>query len=345
MNLTDNMYKILLGGFMARVNLNEIPELIDSGKISRKAALQKLSVFVLQEKKIFGLHNYDDDFRSEVIVTLLEKGTDIFDSFNPKYGSFFTYFFCLIKGIIQTLLKDFSRKELRDNVFINESITTYSEKEEAYNSIDYNDFEKPKIPYSYKKIEPKALELACKSGTYHIKRYLDTTDIKNQNEELRKNLKKLPPFIADKIVIVLALKSAYYITGRQIELLCEMFNLDKNMLYSLIQQLKDELSSRGERKLELENRRNAAYFHHQKYTHQINKLNDSSKINAKYKKIEIKQKYQKKTDSWMNLTKQLQNGTINLRPTNKSIAKVLGLCERQISHYLLTAQKLGVDFI
>ena len=122
-----------------------------------------------------------------------------------------------------------------------------------------------------------------------------------------------------------------------------MFKLDKNMLFDLIQQLKNEITKKDSRKNLIDERRNAAYFHHKKYTKQINKLESSSKINASYNKVALAQKYAKKTDSWINLTKKLQNGKINLRPTNKSIAKLLGLCERQISHYLLTAHKLGVE--
>ncbi|MCR4734279.1 MAG: hypothetical protein K5829_04660 [Treponema sp.] len=327
---------------MSTKNLNEIPEMIASGKISKETALQKLAIFVMKEGKVFGLQKYDEDFRSEIIVNLLEKGTSIFDSFNPNYGSFFTYFFCLIKGIAQSLLKEYSRKDIKENVFYSESVMSYHDKEEAYRNINYRDFEKPKIPYSYKKIEAKALEIACKSGTYHIKKYIDSSAATQENEILRENLKKLPSSIADKIVLVLALKAAYYITDSQINLICEMFKLDKNLLYNLIQQLKDQLLTREIRKTELENRRNAAYFHHKSYTQQINKLDASYKVNAIYNKISIKQKYTKKTNSWKHLTEQLQNGTLNLRPTNKSIAKVLGLCERQISHYLLTAQKLGL---
>lgn len=327
---------------MSHVNLNEIPELINSGKISRKAALQKLSVFVMNEGNIFGLQKFDDDFKSEVIINLLEKGTEIFDSFNPKYGSFFTYFFCLIKGITQTLLKNHSKKEIHENVFLNECITEYPEKVEAYKNINYNDFEKPKIPFSYKKIEPKSLELACKSGTYHIKRYIDKNAHKEKNEDFRENLKKLPPCIAGKVVIVLALKASYYITDNQIETICEMFNLEKAMIYGLIQELKDELIARNERKKKMENRRNSAYFHHKTCNAQIKKLEESGKPDIYYNRMTIQKKYIKHTDNWFHLTKMLQEGIINLRPTNKAIAKVLGLCERQISHYLLIAQNLGL---
>ena len=330
---------------MSKLNLNSIPEIIEAGTLSKKAALNKLSVFLLNEGHVFGLHKYDDDFKSEIIVALLEKGIEIFDSFNAKYGSFSTYFFCLVKGLVQTNLKNHSRKSCQENVFFTECAMEYSEKEKAYGAIIHNDLEKPKIPYSYKKIDSKALEIACKSGTYHIKKYIEDDKKDGNREVLRKNLKRIPSSTADKIILVLALKYSYYLTTHQIETICEMFNIDKTILYDLIQQLKNNLESRENKKDKIEEKRNAAYFFHKRYKQQKIKLEEAEGINLNYTKMILEKKYKNQTKNWERLNKILQKGVVKLRPTNKAIAEVLGLCERQISHYLLQARKLGLNVL
>ena len=53
-------------------------------------------------------------------------------------------------------------------------------------------------------------------------------------------------------------------------------------------------------------------------------------------------KYDKQTNTWKTLNQQLKKGIINIRPTNKAIAKALGMCERQISFYIKNAYLLGL---
>jgi hypothetical protein len=38
--------------------------------------------------------------------------------------------------------------------------------------------------------------------------------------------------------------------------------------------------------------------------------------------------------SWKRLNKKLASGCIMLRPTNRTIAKYMGICERQVAYYL-----------
>ena len=53
-----------------------------------------------------------------------------------------------------------------------------------------------------------------------------------------------------------------------------------------------------------------------------------------YKYWELEKKYLKHTQLWISLNKKLKDGVINIRPTNKAIADVLGICERQVSYYI-----------
>ncbi|WP_455157285.1 hypothetical protein [Treponema socranskii] len=51
-------------------------------------------------------------------------------------------------------------------------------------------------------------------------------------------------------------------------------------------------------------------------------------------------KYRKQTESWKHKNKELRESRWRVCPTNKMIANILGICERQVSHYITRAQKL-----
>ena len=55
---------------------------------------------------------------------------------------------------------------------------------------------------------------------------------------------------------------------------------------------------------------------------------------SKLKEKEIRYK-----NKWKNLNKSFEKGLLNLRPTNKTIADLLGICERQVTYCLSCARK------
>ena len=77
---------------MRKLNLNLIPDMLQKNEVTRKEALNLLCEFILSDKPVFGLIKFDEDFVSELILRILERGTVIFDSFNPESGSFIPIF-------------------------------------------------------------------------------------------------------------------------------------------------------------------------------------------------------------------------------------------------------------
>ena len=98
---------------MTKLNLNLIPDMLQKKEVTRKEALNLLCEFILSDSPVFGLIKFDEDFISELILRILERGTVIFDSFNPNSGSFFTYFFKYVQSVKFHLLKELSIKELK----------------------------------------------------------------------------------------------------------------------------------------------------------------------------------------------------------------------------------------
>ena len=115
---------------MNYLNLNLIPSKIKNNEISQKDALNLLSEFLQENGPVFGLHKYDDDFRSELTLMLLEKGNRIFDLYDENVASFFTYFYKFIQGLKLNLLKRTTINQ------INESIALEQSKENYYNTIN-----------------------------------------------------------------------------------------------------------------------------------------------------------------------------------------------------------------
>ena len=56
-------------------------------------------------------------------------------------------------------------------------------------------------------------------------------------------------------------------------------------------------------------------------------------LNYKYEKLE--KKHEK---NWKNLNKSFEDGHLYLRPTNKTVANIMGICERQVAYYIRTAK-------
>ena len=45
------------------------------------------------------------------------------------------------------------------------------------------------------------------------------------------------------------------------------------------------------------------------------------------------------TQNWKRLNRAFENGLLYLRPTTKTVANLMGICERQVSYYINTAKK------
>lgn len=328
---------------MKQFELNQIPERIKSGEISKGFAIQELAMYLSKNPTLFGLKKKDEDFKSEVILLLLEKGESTIELYDSNYGSFFTYFFCFVKSLTNAVTRKRASSNVKEYHSISECITGYEQNEENYSKIDYHDFERPKVPYAYKQISSEALQIAYKTNHYGISTFLSKTTDDDELAQLKEKLKLVSPSMAERILLVLALKSAYYITDKQINTISQICSINSEQLFEIIQKLRQDLVTREIHKAQLELRRNKAYYHHKKYKNRLEwEINNKDDVSDIEKSILIS-KYKKQTENWIKLNEKLKKGTINIRPTNKVIAEVLGICERQVSYYIKNANILGLE--
>lgn len=303
---------------MRKFNLNLIPDMLQKNEVTRKEALNLLCEFILSDKPVFGLIKFDEDFVSELILRILERGTVIFDSFNPESGSFYTYFFKYVQSVKFHLLKELSINELKYKHVVELS------KEDLYIS-DTNCTYYPS-------------KSMIKNEEKNIDEILNKSDI--YPKDFLKLIKKHPRGY-EKLILVLALKSSYNITETNINMIASCCNIDKEKLQEIVDYLNDKLECKLTRKRKLEEKRNSVYFYKKKYEHQIKKLSEEVKEDNKYVSESLTEKYNRKYEKWGNLNKKLNNSSHFLKPTNKEIANVLGLCERQVNYYIKALKNIN----
>lgn len=325
---------------MIKEDIEKIPELVKSGKKSWEQVCHELVVFIICNKPMFGLHKYDEDFISDFIIQFLVRGPEALAEFREEKGAFLSYLFCMIKNIIISLQKKATMSTRIEYHNVNECIIEYEHKAEAYMHINYKDIEQPKVPFIYHPVSPEDFQIACKTDSYQIKRIINSNESEFEND-IKEKLKGYSPKMIKNILMVLALKSSYYITDDQVEKISKLLCIDKAKMQCVIQELKNQMNSRVLHKEKIEIRRNRAYFNHRTIRDQI-KWNDLNFSEPEYENYKLNKKYEKSTKNWATLNHQLEEGKINIRPTTKLIAKILGISPRQVTYYQTTARRLGI---
>lgn len=298
---------------MKQSEINALPEKLQLGLISEKEVILAICNFIMKNAPVFGLQKYDEDLRQDILLDLVERGHHIIHLYNPELGDFFTFIYCFICTLINTRIKKYALLSMRDKLNYEESILNYEEKEVQYTQIDYKSFELPKVPYSHKKLDP--------------------ADLQKMVQELSLNHH-------EKKVIILALKSSYYLTDDQIQRICKIYHIKKECFYTLVQHCKNSLSKKSEKRTIAEKRRNYAYYHHKRYRTIIQNLDDdltSSQTDLFKENLKVKELKHRK--NWNKLNNSFEKGFLYLRPSTKTVANLMGICERQVNYYINCAKK------
>lgn len=291
---------------------NDLPNQYAQGKVSDHQVIEILCSFVTENAPLFGLQKFDEDCRQEIILGIIEKGRHIISVYNPKIGDFFTFFYCHVCSLINTLIKKNANAYIHKRLKIIECINTACEEEAKYLKIDFQNFEIKKAPLTRKQMTPS---------------------------QMQEVLRQLELDTNDKKIIILALKSSYYLTDEQIERLCRIYKIKPEHFYDMVQYCKDSIQKKSEKRAKTQERRNFSYYHHRRYKTLLEDMlkepesEQNEILNYKYEKLE--KKHEK---NWKNLNKSFEDGHLYLRPTNKTVANIMGICERQVAYYIRTAK-------
>ncbi|EID84486.1 hypothetical protein MSI_20340 [Treponema sp. JC4] len=293
---------------MLEIELNELPELMHKGKISRNQALNYLAEFIFRNYPIFGLHKYDEDFREEIILDFLEKGGIVIDSYNKSIGNFFPYFYSQVTSMISKNLKKRARRSIDEFTTIHEEykkILMNKNKYEAYKPLLCADVTPP---YARKMVSVEDLRSALQG--YTSKR--------------------------DKVLIILILKYVLYFDEKSLYSISKSLGLNYSIIMEGRRFCKNSLKNKIEKRKSLAESRNKSYFYKNRYQTQINYYSQFQE-GFDPSKIELLQKYQHHSHAWLTKNHQLEHQTSHLVTSNALIASLLGICERQVRYYLSCA--------
>jgi len=202
----------------------------------------------------------------------------------------------------------------------------YEKNEFEYKIMHFKPYslsEKEKAPYIRKK-QLKKLPEELKTAPGNDLSVADVLcDFTKSNETKR------------KLTLVIALKSCYYLSEENLSTIARFCRVDFEMFMKAIDSLKLTLGEKQKRYEKLKDKRDFSYYQHRKC---MERLQDRKDFYLPTDDIERLCKFH--TEKWINKTSFLQNKSYKVCPTNKSIANILGICERQVGYYLNHADDL-----
>lgn len=303
---------------MKNQEIEGVTQKVKDGTLTVKQAVNLICSFVVNNYPLFGLHKFDEDFRSEIFLSLLERGEMLLQNYNSKICCFEKYLFFYIQSLIRTKLKYHAKRSMSEKISQEQIIEVLEEQTDLYDKLNYPFFEQPKVPYT--------------SSFPYAPRVSPS--------ETLAALKNIKDKAYDKTILVLAIKSVFYLTDEQIDRVCKIYHIQKDSFLEIIQICRNTIKKRVEKRNFAQERRNYAYYHHKRCCRILDQLkneDENAHTQELRRKYELQEKKYKRR--WDNLTNSFKNGYLNLRPTNKTVARLLGLCERQVTYYINCAKK------
>lgn len=304
---------------MKSIDLNEIPNLLKEKKMSQEEGIIFLTNFISENYLIFGNRLRDEDFRSEVILSFLERSDSLFNNYNENRGTFFSYFYSFIQNSALYLIKVKHKESILKKISRTEIEQNYSNKMEKEETLKV---EENKLLYHSRKISKENIKKAL----------IEITKKKTKYE---------------KIILTLALKNSFYLTDNLIRKVSNFLKIDDSLLSEIVMNYKNEMENKILRRNEVFSKRDKSYFLHKKCEKEINDLKTKQNLdfdtdmqysaNRKLEKLYYANK--KHITRWNAINKEILEGKINIKPSNHSIANMMGICERQVSYYLFCAKK------
>lgn len=317
-----------------RINLNSIPEMIESKIITQDDAAKMLAEDLARNPKDYHLISNDEDILSELILRILQSSDFIFKNYNKEKCSFRTYICMIFKYQILTIKRDNKRKSSGYELVKQYPHFHYEKQTELY-EMDEAPFKithvKPlikktedRITYKERRQSKKKKELMASEEFSAEKPKIKMRDLVSYWES-RTSPKA-------KTALVLALKSSYYITEENIDSVCDYCAISKKIMQETIDELKSKIPEKHEKIEILQNKRAKSFNFHLKLQKWLSEAVDIEQKN------ELSKKYEYHTKKWQERNSRIKTNNVKLCPTNKQLAEVLGIGERQVGNYIKNAE-------
>ena len=291
---------------MRNIDIESLPQAVKNNELSKKEAARMIWEDVYIHPKKYGLILFSEDQKSELLLSIQSLFEKLFDKFIPGSISFRTFITGCIANYKNTFLKTQLINELERRTLLSYFIAKTEEDVEKY-MINIDDEEECGISENKKSI----------------------SDFTNSEQGKGNDKKKR---IAELTALVLMMKACKDIDEDTLKSVSEFTGIHKAELFKTVEELKKSMERKEERSQLLIRKRNNAFFFHRKYMQQMTAAKSSEKTIR-----ELKEKYNKQTKKW-----EIHNKNLSVRsntPSNKEIAKIIGLKPRTVSFYINHAKK------
>lgn len=300
---------------MQWLEIDEIPEKIQKGIYSyEKATWLLLTELYTNARKFLGV-TPDDDEKSEFIIFLQPKIKPLIDRYKPDSSPFSAFFYTYVSNTFIS----WKRRKLRENY--NFSVVLANQEEFYAEQVD-----------AYEKSESeKIFEVSDSAGAENSINQKYAQEFLAKKPEEHTCINRLWPgkTSKQKKLTVLALKNCFYIRDQQVAGISRFCGYPEEILHQKIDELCKKLEKKVAKRKAFIKKRDSSYFFHKKYAMILANMSSSA---AFYQKI--LKKYNFHTAAWQNKRKALENNRLRICPTNKAIAEIVGMSERQVCNYV-----------
>ncbi len=219
--------------------LNELPTKLKNGEISKEQLSAAVWSYIYKFPHYFELGNFDEDSRSEFLITFQNKIPDIVEKFNPETAEFYTFLRSWIRVDKGSWIQKEFRKESEYYCITQiDDINKIHETEEPYEII-----EEPDISFLKEKI----------------------SRLSSKKREIIKNF-----------IHILACRACNDLTDDHITKIADFLGIRKDDFAIEISNLKNITSSKLSTRQNIIHRRNQAYFYKKRLFYQLSRLNPES---------------------------------------------------------------------
>ncbi|MBQ9205898.1 MAG: hypothetical protein IJ158_04210 [Treponema sp.] len=288
-------------------SMDELPKAVKSGKLSKKQAARLIWEEVYTHPAEYGLFYFTEDQKSDFLLSIQETFEKLFEKFIPGMISFKTF----ITGCITNQKNAFLRNQVRRE-HERRSIDTYlrTKTEEDSEKYEVKLTERPQFDFSHE----------------------NSKDFSDVIEQEINSQEKKDKRVAELTALVLMMKACKDVDDETVTAVSNFTEVDKSLLYEKLQELKQTLSEKSDSFTTLVKRRNNAFYFHRKYMQEM-----FSSISTDREIKIIQKKYEGQTKKWKEKNASL--ASCYEKPSNKEIAKRIGIKPRMVSFYINHAKK------
>lgn len=305
--------------------VEEIAVKVREGKMTAQEGGRALMASVFLNKGFFGLSALGEDELMDFLEFELKSFERIFSIYDPTKASFTSFLY----GNITRNLSNWRRKKyihkFVDQTLVLSEISSYPEKENQFE----NDEAKERLEEESESNTQYKIYRQIQ-GNLQSKKYSDM-EVTNHHRKLSKEAKFYD--LRRKAILILAVKSCCDMNESAIKKASILTSIPEETLKDYCSQAKKSLGKKIKRRQNEIELRDKAYFYHKRYQLELeNAQNDSHWYDS------IAGKYDRKTMQWQAKNNLLKKKEYTLSPTNRSVSKIIGMNERQVSYILKQAE-------